>query len=125
MVGDRAKDVIVHLHYIMSSVDIKQNKSVLWAYKKDLLGFTRHAFRYLCYMSHANSRSLVIGKSERIRSRKRSSAAFVSQILKTLSNYSWLFIIFAMSITKRRRKYSEIPSVCVSCKILKPLLQIY
>ena len=42
VVGDRAKDVIVHLHYIMSSVDIKQNKSVLWAYKKDLLGFTSH-----------------------------------------------------------------------------------
>lgn len=40
--GDRAKDVIVHLHYIMSSVDIKQNKSVLWTYKKDLLGFTSH-----------------------------------------------------------------------------------
>ncbi|KAL9124238.1 MAG: hypothetical protein Q9217_006413 [Psora testacea] len=42
VVGDRAKDVIVHLHYIMSSVDIKQNKSVLWAYKKNLLGFTSH-----------------------------------------------------------------------------------
>ncbi len=42
VVGDRAKDVIVHLHYIMSSVNIKQNKSVLWAYKKDLLGFTSH-----------------------------------------------------------------------------------
>ncbi|KAL8909839.1 MAG: hypothetical protein Q9171_004863 [Xanthocarpia ochracea] len=42
VVGDHAKDVIVHLHYIMSSVDIKQNKSVLWAYKKDLLGFTSH-----------------------------------------------------------------------------------
>ena len=42
VVGDRAKDVIVHLHYIMSSVDIKQNKSVLWAYKKDLLGFSRY-----------------------------------------------------------------------------------
>lgn len=42
VVGDRAKDVIVHLHYIMSSVDIKQNKSVLWAYKNDLLGFTSH-----------------------------------------------------------------------------------
>lgn len=42
MVGDRAKDVIVHLHYILSSVDIKQNKSVLWAYKKDLLGFSSH-----------------------------------------------------------------------------------
>lgn len=42
VVGDRAKDVIVNLHYIMSSVDMKQNKSVLWAYKKDLLGFTSH-----------------------------------------------------------------------------------
>ncbi|KAL8824500.1 MAG: hypothetical protein Q9170_008132 [Blastenia crenularia] len=42
VVGDHAKDTIVHLHYIMSSVDMKQNKSVLWAYKKDLLGFTSH-----------------------------------------------------------------------------------
>ena len=43
VVGDRAKDVIVHLHYIMSSVDVKQNKSVLWAYKNKLLGFSRCA----------------------------------------------------------------------------------
>ena len=42
VVGDRQKDVIVHLHYILSSVDIKQNKSVLWAYKKDLIGFSSH-----------------------------------------------------------------------------------
>ncbi|KAI9760054.1 MAG: killer toxin resistant protein [Chaenotheca gracillima] len=42
VVGDRAKDVIVHLHYIMSGVDVKQNKSVLWAYKNKLLGFTSH-----------------------------------------------------------------------------------
>ncbi|MBE3042100.1 hypothetical protein IMZ48_05870, partial [Candidatus Bathyarchaeota archaeon] len=33
VVGDHSKDVIVHLHYIMASMDIKQNKSVLWAYK--------------------------------------------------------------------------------------------
>ncbi|PWY87006.1 putative nucleolar ATPase Kre33 [Aspergillus heteromorphus CBS 117.55] len=42
VVGDHAKEAIVNLHYIMSSVDVKQNKSVLWAYKKDLLGFTSH-----------------------------------------------------------------------------------
>lgn len=42
VVGDRSKDVIVHLHYIMTSVDMKQNKSVLWAYKNKLLGFTRY-----------------------------------------------------------------------------------
>ncbi|CZS99033.1 related to A.ambisexualis antheridiol steroid receptor [Rhynchosporium agropyri] len=42
VVGDRSKDIIVNLHYIMSQRDMKQNKSVLWAYKKDLLGFTSH-----------------------------------------------------------------------------------
>ncbi|KAJ9350763.1 hypothetical protein DTO027B9_6787 [Paecilomyces variotii] len=42
VVGDRAKEAIVNLHYILSSADVKQNKSVLWAYKKDLLGFTSH-----------------------------------------------------------------------------------
>ncbi|KAJ8065947.1 hypothetical protein OCU04_005048 [Sclerotinia nivalis] len=42
VVGDRTKDVIVHLHYIMSSMDMKQNKSVMWAYKNKLLGFTSH-----------------------------------------------------------------------------------
>ncbi|SPO02160.1 related to A.ambisexualis antheridiol steroid receptor [Cephalotrichum gorgonifer] len=42
VVGDRSKDVIVHLHYIMSSMDIKHNKSVLWAYKNKLLNFTSH-----------------------------------------------------------------------------------
>ncbi|KAJ3472068.1 hypothetical protein NLG97_g11315 [Lecanicillium saksenae] len=42
VVGDHSKDVIVRLHYIMSRVDIKQNKSVLWAYKNKLLNFTSH-----------------------------------------------------------------------------------
>lgn len=45
MVGDHSKDVIVHLHYIMSQMDIAQNKSVLWAYKNKLLGFTRYVRR--------------------------------------------------------------------------------
>lgn len=42
VVGDRAKDVIVSLHWILTNIELKQNKSVLWAYKKDLLGFTSH-----------------------------------------------------------------------------------
>ena len=34
----------MYLHHIMSSMDIKnQNRSVLWAYKNKLLGFTRYA----------------------------------------------------------------------------------
>ncbi|KAF4125197.1 N-acetyltransferase 10 [Geosmithia morbida] len=42
VVGDHPKDVIVNLHFIMSRENMKQNKSVLWAYKNKLLGFTSH-----------------------------------------------------------------------------------
>ena len=41
MVGDRQKDVIVNLYHILLNVDVKLNKSVLWAYKNKLLGFSR------------------------------------------------------------------------------------
>ena len=43
VVGDRQKDVIVNLYHILLNVDIKLNKSVLWAYKSKLLGFTRYS----------------------------------------------------------------------------------
>ncbi|KAF3358929.1 hypothetical protein VdG1_02491 [Verticillium dahliae VDG1] len=42
VVGDRGKDIIVNLHHIMSQMELKQNKSVLWAYKSKLLNFTSH-----------------------------------------------------------------------------------
>ncbi|KAK3321587.1 GNAT acetyltransferase 2-domain-containing protein [Apodospora peruviana] len=42
VVGDHSKDAIVHLYHIMSQMNVRQNKSVLWAYKNKLLGFTSH-----------------------------------------------------------------------------------
>ncbi|KAF2674092.1 DUF699-domain-containing protein [Microthyrium microscopicum] len=42
VVGDRQKDVIVNLYHILLNIDLKLNKSVLWAYKNKLLGFTSH-----------------------------------------------------------------------------------
>lgn len=42
IIGDHAKDVIVNLYHILLNLDIKLNKSVLWAYKKELLGFSSH-----------------------------------------------------------------------------------
>ncbi|KAJ9132521.1 RNA cytidine acetyltransferase [Pleurostoma richardsiae] len=42
VIGDRCKETIVNLHYIMSTMDLRQNKSVLWAYKDKLLDFTSH-----------------------------------------------------------------------------------
>lgn len=40
IVGDKARNQLPNLHYLMMSADLKMNKSVLWAYKKKLLGFT-------------------------------------------------------------------------------------
>ncbi|RLV95460.1 RNA cytidine acetyltransferase [Spathaspora sp. JA1] len=42
IVGDKARNQLPNLHYLMMSSDLKMNKSVLWAYKKKLLGFTSH-----------------------------------------------------------------------------------
>lgn len=42
VVGDRQKDIIVNLYHILLNVDVKLNKSVLWAYKNKLLGFSSH-----------------------------------------------------------------------------------
>ncbi|CCH60546.1 hypothetical protein TBLA_0D00360 [Henningerozyma blattae CBS 6284] len=42
IVGDRARNQLPNLHYLMMSANLKMNKSVLWAYKKKLLGFTSH-----------------------------------------------------------------------------------
>lgn len=42
IVGDKAKNQLPNLHYLMMSANLKMNKSVLWAYKKKLLGFTSH-----------------------------------------------------------------------------------
>lgn len=70
VVGDRQKDVIVNLYHILLNVDIKLNKSVLWAYKNKLLGFTRFVGHEDIYMLQAKIH-VVIGRSARRRSRRR------------------------------------------------------
>ena len=42
MVGDKSRNQLPNLHYLLSSADISGNKEVCWAYKKKLLGFTSH-----------------------------------------------------------------------------------
>jgi len=41
LVGDRGKDQVVNLHYMLSKAQVKQRPSVLWCYKKEL-GFSSH-----------------------------------------------------------------------------------
>lgn len=40
IVGDKSRNQIPNLHYLMMNANLKMNKSILWAYKKKLLGFT-------------------------------------------------------------------------------------
>ncbi|KAF2969227.1 hypothetical protein GQX73_g4337 [Xylaria multiplex] len=42
LVGDESKDVIAKLYYVLTQLNLKSNKSVLWAYSKKLIGFTSH-----------------------------------------------------------------------------------
>lgn len=42
IIGDKSRNQLPNLHYLMSSADLSMNKSVLWAYKNKLLGFTSH-----------------------------------------------------------------------------------
>lgn len=69
VVGDRAKDAIVYLHHIKSTKDMKQNKSVLWAYKNKLLGFTRYETMADTHIK-ANLCCKVTERSAKIRSRR-------------------------------------------------------
>ena len=41
MVGDRGRDQVVNLHYMLSKASVRARPSVLWCYKKDL-GFSTH-----------------------------------------------------------------------------------
>ena len=36
MVGDKGRDQVVNLHYMLSKTVVKARPSVLWCYKKDL-----------------------------------------------------------------------------------------
>jgi N-acetyltransferase 10 len=40
LVGDRGRDQVVNLHYMLSKARVSARPSVLWCYKKDL-GFSR------------------------------------------------------------------------------------
>ena len=36
VIGDRGRDAVVNLHYMLSKASVKARPSVLWCYKKDL-----------------------------------------------------------------------------------------
>jgi N-acetyltransferase 10 len=36
VIGDKARDQVVNLHYMLSKASVKARPSVLWCYKKDL-----------------------------------------------------------------------------------------
>lgn len=45
LIGDRGREQIVNLHYLLSKTTVKARPSVLWCYKKEL-GFSRFEYKY-------------------------------------------------------------------------------
>lgn len=43
IVGDRGKEAVVNLHYILTKARVKAQPNVLWCYKKEL-GFSTYVF---------------------------------------------------------------------------------
>ena len=67
IVGDRGKDQVVNLHYILSKTQVKARPSVLWCYNKEL-GFSTcvqwaavapPGYLLLCSRSQQGSRPLI------------------------------------------------------------------
>lgn len=46
LIGDKGRDQVVNLHYMMSKASVKARPSVLWCYKKEL-HLSRYAFDML------------------------------------------------------------------------------
>jgi N-acetyltransferase 10 len=48
IVGDKGRDQVVNLHYMLSKTVVKARPSVLWCYKKDLYLSRRDSF-VICF----------------------------------------------------------------------------
>lgn len=57
IVGDKGKDQIVNLHYILTKASVKPQPNVLWCYKKEL-GFSSHAKKRMKQIKRDVSRGL-------------------------------------------------------------------
>lgn len=67
MVGDRGRDQVVNLHFLLSQTRVSSRPNVLWCYKKDL-GFTTWALRLMLVWTYLEANIVVIVRSEKPRS---------------------------------------------------------
>ena len=63
LVGDRGKDQVVNLHYMLSKARVKARPSVLWCYKKEL-GFSTHKQKRMRQIKKQQSRGMIDPNSD-------------------------------------------------------------
>ncbi|CAO3597433.1 unnamed protein product [Absidia cylindrospora] len=102
VVGDKGKDQIVNLHWLLSQAQVTSRPSVLWCYKKEL-GFT----------THRKKREAKIKRDIKKGIRETNN--------EILSNSLLLLPTFVMLTTRKPKIFSVTPTVCVFCKTLKLL----
>lgn len=57
IVGDRGRDQVINLHYLMTTASVRKKPSVLWCYKKEL-GFSSHRKKQMKRIKKMQSKGL-------------------------------------------------------------------
>jgi hypothetical protein len=134
IVGDRGKDQVVNLHYMMSKAAVKARPSVLWCYNKEL-GFSTlvtapsggGGVRHPEYAGGHNCRACVrrgacagTGRSGCGRSRSCRRVVFTTRTRRTRSSCSSPPPTSDGPTTRRRTRCSATRSACVCCRCVRP-----
>ena len=140
LVGDKGRDQIVNLHFLLSQARVSARPSVVWCYKNDL-GFTRFVFdptalelMLIVPYSHRKKREAKIKRDVK-RGIREANEQNPFEIFVTVTDiryvydpvYSTKFIcsLILVGTIKNRTKYSEIRMGCASFKISRLSRRIY
>ena len=130
IVGDKGRDQVVNLHYMLSKTVVKARPSVLWCYKKELYlsRLAQMGFALSCassaqikllmltgqfLLSNKLFGILVTRKSVCGKLRKWHSEDCWIQSRRTLSPCLWPPLISDIAITMTRTRFWEIHLACV------------
>eukprot|EP01147_Barroeca_monosierra_P006629 gene6629-336_t len=96
LVGNRARDQVVNLHFILEKASLRAKPSVLWCYKKDL-GFTTHRGKRLAEEKKLARRGVHLDTQEEVFSRFLSGTqirfCFYKETHKILGNTYGMLVL--------------------------------
>lgn len=122
MVGDRGRDQVVNLHFLLSQSRVTARPNVLWCYKKEL-GFTTYALG----LDQLEFADMVagIGRSGKPRSNEMSSVAFARSMSRIHSSSSLRSRTSAIPTTRILLRFWVKHLACWCCRTMRLSPQIF